>query len=106
MTVDEFNDKYREAGGMSKLIDMKATLQPVESIAKNYGVTREAVKCWMKELFDCEYDPRIERREAIIKEMVEYAKSHTEENFYEMFKHKSAGYLQEAHNRCKAQGIY
>lgn len=63
MNVREFNKKYREKGGISKLIEMQSMLIPQKTIAKHFGVSQERIRQWTVEFFGYKYDPRQQRRE-------------------------------------------
>lgn len=62
MTIEEFNDKYNEQGGIKILSDMRSALSTQKAISLHFGVSVERVRQWMIEFFGEIYDPREERK--------------------------------------------
>lgn len=86
MMVKDFNKEYKKKGGMMMLNEMRALKQTQDTIANHFGVTKERVRQWLLEFFGKEYDPRYDRRNAIIESMVDFSEHRTAEEFHEAFK--------------------
>lgn len=63
MEINKFNNKYRSLGGFAKLVEMRTMLSPLSAIAKQFRVSKECVRLWMRNFFGEKYDPREKRRE-------------------------------------------
>lgn len=74
MTVDLFNKRYGEKGGIYKLLDMKSNLATLKQISEHFGVGKERVRQWMVDLTGEKYDPRFERRSRRIEEISMFLK--------------------------------
>ena len=86
MTVAYFNDKYLNCGGILKLTEMRAMKQTLDAIGNHFGVSKESVRLWLKDFYGKAYDPRYDRRNAIIDAMIDFAECHNKEEFDEAFK--------------------
>lgn len=62
MTRDTFEKMYSEKGGLIQLRLMMDSLYTLKRIAEHFGVSRERVRQWTKEMFGVKYDPREARR--------------------------------------------
>lgn len=62
MNTIEFELKYKDKGGIKKLLFMIDGLETQRCIAKHFKVSGERVRQWMKEMFNIQYDPRPARR--------------------------------------------
>lgn len=63
MDIGRFNNKYRSYGGFARLVEMRTMLFPLSAIAKQFRVSKECVRVWMKKFFGENYDPRQKRKE-------------------------------------------
>lgn len=94
MMLKTFNKEYKKKGGMIMLNEMRALKNTQDSIANHFGVTKERVRQWLLEFFGKEYDPRYDRRNAIIESMIDFSEHRTKEEFEMAF--KSSEYYQMA----------
>lgn len=104
MKVEKFEKLYKQEGGMSKLTELRALFYTHEYIADVFKVSPFTIAGWMKDFFGSNYDPRPDRREAVMANMVEFARMHTKENFD--FAFRGTEYYREVLSRCKQEGIY
>lgn len=105
MTVKEFNKLYGgRKQGMIMLTQMRSMAYPQDEIASHFGVVKERVRQWMVEFFGCEYDPRIDRRNKMMSCMLDFAKIHPIDEFYEAY--RGSEYYKEVLEECKKEGIY
>jgi len=75
MNVKDFENKYREKGGIKKLTEMHSLSFSAGYIAKHFCVSKERVRQWRLEFFGSIYDDRDAKREAIKTGMIEFAKN-------------------------------
>lgn len=87
MNIDKFEKKYQLYGGIKQLIKMRNSLSSQSEIAKHFRVSKERVRQWMVEMFNSNYDPRQERREKKIKEMVNFYFNNSPEDFKRRYKY-------------------
>ncbi len=108
MTIEEFSKDYKNKGGFEALNMMRNELRTTKYIAEHFGVTKDAVSLWMKQLFDIEYDPREMRKEWKIEKMLEYAKNNnlTEQQFREAYSYFSEYYYLIALQEGLTRGIF
>ena len=106
MTINEFNEVYKDQGGFVTLTDFKANAASLETISEYFDVTKERVRQWFQELFKENYDPRPIRRARIIDCMITFAKNSREEEFKEAFKGSNKEYFVYALSECYRLGIY
>lgn len=104
MTVKEFEDKYKEKGGMQKLTELRSLFYNQKYIATHFGVSRERVRQWMVEFFGSAYDPRMDRKEMIINSMVEFAHNNPKKDFDAAF--RGTEYYKEALEKCNKENLY
>lgn len=104
MTVKEFELKYRNKGGIAKLTELRSFFYSHTYIATHFGVGRNLIRVWMKELFGTTYDPRPDRAETIISNMVSFARNNNKDDFRRAF--RSTTYYIKALEECVNQGIY
>mgnify|MGYP000907637425 CR=1 FL=1 len=104
--IEEFNKNYKDSGGLMKLIEMRALLYSQEYIATHFGVTKERVRQWMWLFFGEKYDPRVQRKNIVIKAMVDFARTHPIKDFYAAFRGKERSYYQAALQECYKKKIY
>lgn len=106
-TIEQFNNKYKEKGGYEKFYKMVYLDNDTQSnISKHFGVRRETVRLWMKNLFGRTFDSRLERRDRKVTYMIEYMKNHSYEEMMEFFKFENKDYIQEALFLANQQGLY
>lgn len=86
MNVTQFEEKYKEKGGVNRLTEMRALMFTQKYIAKHFDVSIERVRQWMIEFFGSVYDPRPDRRTIIIQNMVDFRKNNPQEEFDLAFK--------------------
>lgn len=86
MTVAYFNEKYPNCGGILKLTEMRAMKQTLDAIGNHFGVSKENVRLWLKDFYGVAYDPRYDRRNAIIDAMIDFSEYRSKEEFDEAFK--------------------
>lgn len=82
MNIESFSEKYKEKGGISQLQFLRAMHYSRNYIARQFGVTNNAVFQWgylfpQKEEFETE---------VIIHNMMEFARDHSLEDFKFAFK--------------------
>ena len=106
MTKGKFDIYYKHLGGFKKLKQMMYQEEPINKIAKKFGVGKNAVRLWCIDIFGKNYDPRKSRREKIVKEIIGYAKSHSEKQLKEKYIKKSKYYYYIALSECYSKGIY
>ena len=104
MNSNKFEIKYGDKGGMGRLIQMKNNLSPQKEIAEHFGVTQERVRQWIWEFFGIKYDPRLDRRRIVLREMLNYAINNSFEEFSNKYKGKK--YYHSALLEIKKQKIY
>jgi len=66
MNIEEFNEKYKEQGGIKQLSSMRENLDTLKKISECFGVSGERARQWMIEFFEEKYDPRYKRRKKAI----------------------------------------
>ena len=104
MLIKQFQKKYGDRGGMTKLTELRSLYYSQQYIAGYFGVTRERIRQWMLEFFGSPYDPRPDRVEAIIANMVEFAKNNSMEDFTRAF--INSEYYDKALEVIKKEKIY
>lgn len=104
MNTSKFESKYKEKGGLQKLTELRSLFFSQKYIANHFGVTFARVRQWMIIFFGREYDPREDRREAIVSSMVEFARHNGYPDF--KFVYKGTPYYKEVLDLCRAQNIY
>lgn len=104
MLIIDFQLKYRDKGGVAKLTELRSLFYSQNYIAKHFGVTSKRVKQWMVEFFGNTYDPRSDREEAIISNMVEFARNNSRKDFNKAFVNSS--YYQRALQEISKEKIY
>ena len=104
MTIKEFQKKYTDNGGIVTLTEMRSLFYTQNYIAKHFGVTLATVRLWMLEFFGTPYDPRPDRGEAIVANMVAFAKNNPIEDFKQAF--KRSDYFDRALEEVAKQNIY
>lgn len=86
MIIKTFNKEYKKKGGMLMLNEMRALMRPQQEIANHFGVTSGRIVQWFEEFYGSGYDPRYDRRTAIVESMVDFSELHNKEEFNEAFK--------------------
>lgn len=104
--VKNFDDKYKKRGGFSVLDWMKGEGFSTEFIGDHFGITRERVRQLIKDIYNIEYDPRIERKEKIINSMLKFAKKHSLEEFRDAYYYTGKYYYDIALVEAYMRGIY
>ena len=104
MTLEAFEKKYQEKGGIQKLSELRSLFFSQKYIAEHFGVSNERVRQWMLQFFGHDYDPREERRESIIVGMVEFALHNEIAKF--RFAFQGTQYYKEALSICRQRKIY
>ncbi len=104
MNVKEFESKYQDRGGIEKLTELRSLFFAQKYIAKHFGVSPERVGQWTLELFGTRYDPRPERKEAIIASMLDFAMHNPKEDFD--FAFKGTQYYKEVLEDLETRKIY
>lgn len=89
MTIKEFNDKYKELGGVKLLNQFRAELKSAEFIGNHFGVGKESVQQWFEEFFGERYDPRATRKQRRLELMLESAPKMTRTNWEDAFHYES-----------------
>jgi|GEM_PF-3736299 len=74
MNIKDFEKKYSDKGGINKLTQHRALMEPQAYIAEYFGVSKERVRQWMKEFFGSAYDKRKDRQNVIMDSMIDFAK--------------------------------
>lgn len=72
MTKELFDIKYKSKGGVKVLLSMTKQFLPLKVISEHFGVTRESVRNWTRDIFGEKYDPRVGRRELIVKQIMAF----------------------------------
>lgn len=107
MTKQEFNQKYASKGGIDTLNYLVKELYTNQYIAEHFGVTKEAVRQWLKELYGVEQvSRRVQRQEKVISGMLEFAKTHSLEEFREAYSFISNHYYEIALQEAISRKIY
>lgn len=104
MNVNNFQEKYGAKGGIAKLTEFRSMLYSLDYTAQHFGVSKARVRLWLLEFFGTVYDPRRERKETIILNMIDFAKNNPIEEFE--FAFRGTEYYKETLERCKEQKIY
>ena len=104
MTIQKFEEKYKDKGGIEKLTEMRALLFSQRHIANHFGVTRDRVRQWTIQFFGRTYDPRPEKKDAIIASMFEFAQHNSFAEFRFAFLRNE--YYKETLKICKDRKIY
>ncbi len=100
-----FDERYAQQGGSIALQRMMKEKRTLEFIANHFGVTKQGIKYIIESIFEKKYDPRADRKEEILCKLIEYAKTHTEQELREAYFY-SEYYLQLAIQECYSRGIY
>ncbi len=106
MNKIEFEVKYQNKGGIGILQEFVNNLYTLDFISKHFGVTKQAVKLWLVDLYGENYDPRELRKEKIINSMIKFAEKHTEQEFRDAYYYISKYYWDIALGECIARGIF
>lgn len=104
MTIQEFEEKYNQYGGMARLTELRSLLFSQDYIADIFKVSKERVRQWMKIFFGGDYDPREDRRESIKSGMIDFAKHNNILEFHKAF--RKSPYYQEVIQELGKQKIY
>lgn len=98
MTIQEFDKKYSKRGGFRALDYMKEQLFTAEFIGAHFGVSKELIQQFIKQMYGTRYDPRPQRTEKIVSSMLENAKKYkmTLEDFKEAYYYASKHYFEMA----------
>jgi hypothetical protein len=104
MTLKDFENKYAIKGGMQKLTELRSLYFTNRYIAYHFGVSQQSVVNWMLQFFGSRYDPREDRKEAIIANMVEFAKNNPLIDFKYAF--KGTEWYKEALERINKLKLY
>ena len=92
MIVKEFEEKYKDKGGIVKLTEMRSLAETQQSIAEHFGVSKERVRHWMYEFFGSQYDARSDRKQSIIEGMIDFGMINGLDEFNSAFKGISTYY--------------
>lgn len=106
ITVEQFNEKYKDKGGYAKLHEMVSELRTYREIYKYFEVSRLAVRNWTVRFYGKRYDPRPLRRERRIQFVLDFMKNHTLDESIETFKYENGDYFREAVFLAEKEGIY
>ena len=106
MKIEKFNKLYSNEGGITKLTELRALCYTQKYIANHFGVSLTTVNEWMVKFFGERYDPRQDRKEAIIANMLDFARANPREKFNFAFNNMKSEYYKEALGLCIEQGIY
>ncbi len=106
MTKETFNNLHKHQGGIKEFQKMMNTLQSLEKIGKQFGMTKTGVQIWCNKLFGKNYDPRKKRKQLRVEAMVEFAEKYSEEIFKDTFYKESKYYYYIAISECYSKGIY
>lgn len=104
MTIEKFQNIYIKKGGIAKLTELRSLFYTQKYIAKHFRVSGERVRQWMLEFFGSKYDPRPDRKEAIILNMIDFARHNNKKDFD--FAFRGTEYYREVLEKCKEQKIY
>ncbi len=104
MNVQEFNKKYKSKGGIEELTRLRSMLYTKSYIGSHFGVTPDRVRQWTVQFFGSAYDPRPDRKEAIIHNMIEFARHNTRVDF--KFAFRSSEYYKETLVQCEKEEIW
>lgn len=104
MDAPKFKEKYKDKGGMNKLTELRSLFFGQKYIAKHFGVSQESVRNWMLGFFGRDYDPREDRKDAIILSMIEFARHNSITDFD--FAYKGTQYYKEVLEKCNKLKIY
>lgn len=104
MNVKGFEKKYGDKGGMKRLTELRSLMYTQSYIAKEFGVSREAVRLWFVKFFGKEYDAREDRKNAIVENMVDFARHNVFHDFKSSF--HQGEYYKQALDRCYQLEIY
>jgi len=104
MQVKKFEEKYGTKGGIQKLTELRSLFFTQDYIAKQFGVSKERVRQWMLEFFGSRYDPRPDREEAVIANMIEFARNNPLEEFNSAF--RGTEYYKKVLAECNNLEIY
>ena len=104
MNTKTFEKKYGNKGGISKLTELRSFFLSQKYIANVFGVSQQRVKQWMKIFFGQEYDPREDRRDAIMASMIEFASHNSFPDF--RFAYRGTQYYEEILKECIKLKIY
>jgi len=106
MNIAEFNVKYKDKGGFSKLNELRGLMFTYAYIGDHFGVSRERAKQWILEAFGENESPRKGRRERIVESMLDFAKFHSEEEFNEAFCLGNQDWVLQALTEARQRGLY
>lgn len=105
MTIQEFEEEYKDKGGIAILREFMDNNFTTKFIGEHFDVSAERVKQWAKELFNKNYDPRMLRKEYRIEKMIEFAKENGEDKFREAYYYTDKYYHDLALAECIVRGI-
>ncbi len=103
--LQDFDAKYGDKGGVIALHQMMKEKRTLEFIGDHFGLTKQGIKYIIENMFQKHYDPRKERKEKIISQIIVYARSHTEKETREAYQY-SEYYADIAIAECYVRGIY
>ncbi len=106
MTIEQFNQLYGHKGGFKLLNEFREEMMTLKYIGSHFGVDRQRVSQWMRELYGVNYDPRETRREKILHSMIGFAKKHSLEEFRDAYYYISKNYYDLALQECYNQDIF
>ena len=104
MNAENFNNKYRDKGGIVKLSEMIALLFPLSEIGKHFGFTKTRARQIISRIYGEPYDPRKCRKDALIKVMTLFAKHNDKKTFIRAFSKKDC--FREALQKCIDEKLY
>ena len=106
MTKEKFDVAYAHKGGVAQIKNLMKQNESIEGIGVYFGVCKNAVRLWCREMFGENYDPRKNRRDKVVNEMIKFAERHTQTDFRQEYIKQSKYYYHMALARCYSQGIY
>ena len=106
MNKEDFEEKFKDKGGLEILKEFMENSFTLDFIGDHFGVTKERVAQWIKEIFGEKYDPRETRKEYRITAMVEFGKTVPEEKFKEAYYYTDKYYHDLALSELYVRGIY
>lgn len=105
--AQDFHRTHLQKGGFPRLVRFRDLLAPQKEIASHFGISQETVRYWMAEIFEENYDPRIERQEKKIAALLKILKEEGREKFEDYCKRNNINglYKERAINQLDLQEI-
>lgn len=103
--LQDFDAKYGDKGGVIALHGMIKEKRTLKFIGEHFGLTPQGIKYIIEKMLEKKYDPREDRKEKIISQIIVYARSHSERETREAYQY-SEYYCNIAIAECYIRGIY